>query len=117
MSKNYSKHEKFKIGCQAVGGKPVKDISGESGMSREYVYQQKEKVELFSLCLDEAKPENEVIEIDAKLKERTILSLSLDCSASLEGIQRFFESVYRTKISIGYISGVIKKSGGKSPED
>ena len=115
MSKTYEHSEKFRIGCQAMGGKPVTEITKESGMSREYVYQQKAQVEKYIETLNEAKPEAEVLEIDRAFKERTILSLALDCSASLEGIQRFFEHVYKTKISIGTISGILKKSRGKSP--
>ena len=114
MSNTYGHGEKFKIGCQAVGGKPISEISKESGMSREYVYQQKAQVEKYMEALDEAKTEAEVLEINKAFKERTILSLALDCSASLEGIQRFFENVYKTHISIGAISKVLKKSRRKS---
>jgi coproporphyrinogen III oxidase-like Fe-S oxidoreductase len=114
MPKTYEQSEKFTIGCKAMGGMSVSDIAKESGMSREYVYQQKAQVEQYAQTLDSEKPNGIVLELDKAFKERTILSLALDCSASLEGIQRFFESVYRTHISIGYISGVLKKRRRKS---
>jgi len=110
MAKAYEQSEKFKVGCQAMGGKSVSDLAKESGMSREYVYQQKAQVEQYAQTLDGEKPNGKVLELDKAFKDRTILSLAFDCSASLEGIQRFFESIYRTHISIGYISGVLKKS-------
>lgn len=114
MSKTYDKSEKFRIGCQAMGGKPVADISEESGMSRQYVYQQKAHIEAYAQTLYESNPSPTILEVDKAFKERTILSLALDCSASLEGIQRFFESVYKTHVSIGHISSVLKK-GAKKP--
>jgi len=114
MPRTYDQSEKFKIGCKAMGGKSVSEIAKESGMSREYVYQQKAQVEQYAQTLDGERPNGIGLELDKAFKERTILSLALDCSASLEGIQRFFESVYRTHISIGYISGVLKKSRRKS---
>lgn len=114
MPKTYERSEKFKIGCKAIGGISVRDIAEESGMSREYVYQQKAQVEKYADTLDDKRPNGIVLELDKEFKERTILSLALDCSASLEGIQRFFENVCKTHISIGYISGVLKKSRTKS---
>jgi len=57
-----------------------------------------------------AKPSEKVIEIDKEFKEKTILSLALDCSASIEGIQRFFASIYGIHVSVGYVSSVLKKT-------
>ena len=113
MSTSYDRSEKFKIGCQAVGGKSVTDISNESGMSRAYVYQQKDRIEAYAQTLDEAKSDTAILEIDKRCVERTILSLALDCSASEEGIQRFIQSVYKIHVSIGTISGVLKKGAKK----
>jgi len=113
MSKTYERSDKFIIGCQAIGGKSVTRISEESGMSRQYVYEQKSQVEAYAETLNDAKPEAATLEIDKALLERTILSLALDCSASTEGIQRFIQSVYKTPVSIGTISGVLKKGAKK----
>jgi len=114
MSKTYGQSEKFKIGCRAITGASISDISKDSGMSREYIYQQKEKLEKYAASLDEKIENAQTLEIDKAFKERTIVSLALDCGSSLEGIQRFFNGVYKTKISIGCISGVLKKSSRKS---
>jgi transposase len=114
--KTYKESEKFKIGCRAAAGISVREIAEHTGMSREYIYQQKEMVETYAGSLDEAVSEHRQIELDAKFKERTILSLALDCSSPIEGIQRFFKLVCGIDVSIGYISGVLKKSGGTRPK-
>jgi len=111
---SYKHSEKFIIGSQAAAGIPVSEISQSSGMSREYIYQMKEKVELYAASLDEQPMNMETIAIDTTFKEKTILSLALDCGASEEGIQRYFESVIGINVSIGYISSVLKKSRRKS---
>ncbi len=41
-----TKREKFLLGCKALGGQPVRELSEESGVSRTWIYQQKEDVTL-----------------------------------------------------------------------
>ena len=43
-NKQLTKSEKFLVGCQALAGKPVAEISKEIGISRQYVYRQKANV-------------------------------------------------------------------------
>lgn len=97
-------------GCRAVVGEAASKIAEELSMSREYVYQQKEKVQEYTDQLDNAEPKALTIKIDKRNTERTILSLSLDCHASIGGIQRFFERIYHKQISVGYISGVLQEA-------
>ena len=103
----YKGSEKFKIGCQAMAGISVGELSNESGMSREYIYQQKEKVEIYAASLDEPKITGKTMEITKELIIRVILVLALYCRSPLEGIQRCIGIIFGTKASIGYISGVI----------
>jgi hypothetical protein len=88
--KSFGMAEKFLAGCSAIGGKPVKEIAEETGMSREYVYQQKEFVCQHAQSLDSAEPDVPVLRLDKRAIERSILSLTLDCQSPISGIQRFF---------------------------
>ena len=112
--KIFEHSEKFLAGCSALGGRPVKEISEEIGMSREYVYQQKEKVIQYAESLDNAEPEVLTLRLDKRNIERMILSLTLDCQSPQSGIQNFFETVCGKQISIGYISGVIKEAAKRA---
>ena len=67
-NKIFERSEKFLAGCSAIGGKPVKEISKEIGMSREYVYQQKEQVSRYAESLDKTEPEAPVIRLDKRTK-------------------------------------------------
>jgi hypothetical protein len=113
-NKRYDDIEKFKIGCQAVAGIPVDEITAASGMCRAYVYQQKEKVEGYAEALTEQPKSEQTIEITTDFKKRLILSLSLDCCSSLSGIQRVFETVLGQPISTGYISGIIAEASERA---
>lgn len=112
--KRFKHREKFLAGCQAVGGKSVNEISEESGMSREYVYQQKKKVIKYAEKQDEEELEEAVLKLDKKHIERMILSLSLDCQSPASGIQRFFETVCKKPISAGYISNVLNEASKRA---
>jgi len=112
--KSYGKDEKFIIGCQALGGVPVKEITATSGMSRAYVYQQKDKVTNYAAALAEQPDSGQTIELTAEFKKRLILSLALDCGSSICGIQRVFETVLGASISAGCISGVIAEASERA---
>jgi Mg2+ and Co2+ transporter CorA len=112
--KIFERSEKFLAGCGALGGRPVKEISEEIGMSREYVYQQKEKIIQYAELLDDAEPEVLTLRLDKRNIERMILSLTFDCQSPQSGIQSFFETVCGKQISTGYISGVIKEAAKRA---
>ena len=110
----YKESKKFIIGCQAAAGIPISEISKESGMSREYIYQQKEKVEARAESLDESTEKGETIELNKEFIKRAILILTLYCRSTLEGIQRALEQMFQIKPSIGYISGVINEAAQRA---
>ena len=95
------------IGCQAAAGIPVSKISEDTCVSREWVYQQKDFVLDYIHSLDYQKEPVPSINIDERFIERMVLSLSLDCHASINGIQRTFSSVLGTGISAGRISSIL----------
>jgi hypothetical protein len=86
----------------------VKQVAEEVGMSRWYVYQQKDKVIQYAESLDDAEPEAFILRLDNRTIKRMILSLSLDCQSPQTGIQSFFETVCGMHISTGAISNVVR---------
>jgi hypothetical protein len=85
-------------------------------MSREYVYQQKEKVAQYVESLDTAEAEVPMLRLDKRSIDRIILLLTLDCQSPQSGIQRFFETICGKHISTGYISSVIKEATIRAQE-
>lgn len=97
------------MGCRAVAGIPVAEISRDSQVSREWVYQQKNGVLDYIQSLDNENGCFPSIVMDKRFIERLVLSLSLDCSASIDGIRRTFSSVFGLQISSGKISSIIRE--------
>ena len=108
--------EKFLLGCQAVAGIPVADISSSSHVSREYIYQQKDMVLEFIHSLDNTSLDSCLIAVDDRLIKRLVLSLSLDCHASIEGIQRSAQALLGQHLSIGKISSIIREASERAQQ-
>ena len=115
INKRFEYSEKFLAGCQAVSGKRVAEISNETGMSHEYIYQQKAKVLQYAKGLNNGKPKVPVLELNKKNIDRIILSLTLDCQSPIDGVVRFFENAIVEKtVSSGYISGLITEAAERA---
>jgi len=112
-TKKYGAEEKFIIGCQAVTGVPVEDIVKTSGMSRSYVYEQKDNVTNHIKTLTEQQ-NFPMIKVTPEFKKRLIVSMALDCGSSMSGIQRVFETVLVEPLSIGYISSVLTEASERA---
>ena len=114
-NKRFGRSDKFLAGCQALSGKPVTEISDETGMSREYIYQQKAKVLQYANLLDNNEPEAPLLGLDKRTIDRIILSLAFDCQSPISGIVRFFENaIGKVTVSAGYISGVITEAAKRA---
>lgn len=104
------------LGCKAAAGISVSDISKETQISRTYIYQQKATVQNYMESLDKAEDHVFSINIDKGFIERMVLSLSLDCHASTEGIQRNFASVFGLHISYGKISSILAEASERAEQ-
>lgn len=102
------------LGCKAAAGIPVSDISKETQISRTYIYQQKANVQNYMESLDKAEDHVLSIKIDKSFVERMVLSLSLDCHASIEGIRRNLASVFGLHISYGKISSILAEASERA---
>lgn len=107
-------NDKFLIGCQAVAGMSVTELAAASNLSRTTVYNEKNKVLKLATASEEAAESCATIAITQNFLERMVVSLSLDCHASLEGIQRFAESVLDQHLSIGKISCIIQEAAERA---
>lgn len=106
--------DRFLIGCQAAAGIPVSRISEDACVSREWVYQQKDSVLDYIRSLDCQQEPVPSININERFIERMVLSLSLDCHASINGIQRTFTSVLGVGISAGRISSILAEASKRA---
>ncbi len=111
-----TKSEKFLLGCKALGGQPVRELSKESGVSRTWIYQQKEDVTQYASMLDEQEEAHRSIQVTEQFIERLALSLALDCRGPLEGIERTFRSVIGVNLSIGKISAILNDASRRAVE-
>ena len=106
--------DRFLIGCKAAAGIPVSEISKDSHISREWVYHQKDCVLDYIGSLDCQEEPVPSINIDERFVKRMVLSLSLDCHASIEGIRRTFSSVLGIGISAGRISSILQEASERA---
>ena len=102
------------MGCKAAAGIPVSQIAEEFHSSRQYVYQQKKRVLDDGNSMDMESASVPVLPLDERFIKRMVLSLSLDCHAPAEGIQRTFSSVFNMHISIGKISAILQEASERA---
>lgn len=104
------------LGCKAAAGIPVSEISKEEQVSRTYIYQQKANVQNYIETLDKTEEPVLSINIDKGFIKRMVLSLSLDCHASTEGIQRTFASAFGLHLSYGRISSILAEASERAEQ-
>lgn len=102
------------MGCRAAAGTPVTRIAEEARVSRQCVYQQKSRVLDYVDSLDSGQASAPSIPVDKRFVKRMVLSLSLDCRATAEGIQRTFSTVLNMHISIGEISAILQEASSRA---
>lgn len=92
-------------------------IASEYGISRSYVYDLKKQAEevLDYFVMTETSPLPIVVFDDNQIK-KAVLSLSMNCGLSLEGIQRHINDVYGLHVSIGKISEIITEASIKADD-
>ncbi|MDC7290700.1 hypothetical protein NXH76_23195 [Blautia schinkii] len=102
------------MGCLAVAGIPVAEISSASQISLEYIFQKTDMLLEFIHSLDNTNYDSCLAVVDDRLIKRFVFSLSLDCHASIEGIQRSTHAIPDQHISIGKIRSIIREASGRA---
>jgi hypothetical protein len=102
------------IGIQAIGGHvPIAHVANHHGVSRKFVYQQKEKaLEGISQAFELSPPnDNEkilfYIPVTKKWLMQVVLALVFICRASYQGISEFFRDILDSSISKGTVHNIV----------
>ena len=86
-------------------------IAEEHDISRSYVYKLETQAEgIFNTIVENSKLDCVLLPVDSNFIRKNVLSLSMNCHASYEGIQRHLEDVCHVHISIGEISNIINEA-------
>jgi hypothetical protein len=102
------------IGIQAIGGNtPISHVAGHYGVSRKFVYQQKEKaLNGIAQAFDKqsSAKEDEVlfyIPVTKKWLMQVLLALIFICRASYQGVTEFFRDILDYNISKGTVHNIV----------
>jgi hypothetical protein len=110
---NITTEQRNIIGCKAVSGTSVIEISDEHQTNREFVYSQKKRISMI-IEKNSILAKETVVIIDESMKEKIIVACMLICKASTEDTQRFISTVFNEWISIGKISRIINEAATKA---
>ena len=105
------------IGIQAIGGyTPISHVADRYGVSRKFVYQQKEKA-LDGIAQAFDKPASKdgekvlfYIPVTRKWLMQVLLALIFICRASYQGVIEFFRDILNYEISKGTVHNIISVS-------
>ncbi len=114
--KTLTNRERFLLGCEALGGKSVTELSEERQISREWIYEQKRRIEEEAKRLDTQESVVARIEVTETWLRRLVVSLALECHGSAEGIRRTCSEMTGVHLSIGKISRIINEAAEKAQE-
>lgn len=107
------------IGIHAIGGyTPISHVADRYGVSRKFVYQQKEKA-LAGVAQAFSEPTSDdgekvlfYIPVTKKWLFQVVLALIFICRASYQGVIEFFRDIFNTSISKGTIHNILHQHLG-----
>jgi len=105
--------QRQKIGIEAIGGcTPIVHVAKRYGVSRKFVYQQKEKVlEGISKAFERELPSIDkvlfYIPVTKQWLYQVVLALIFICRASYQGVSEFFRDILDCRISKGTIHNIV----------
>lgn len=112
------------IRCAAFAQIPIPAIMERFPVSRQYIYTLRDQIppmagdssELPQILCRGVFKDQQVILTDDPFFEKVILSLALDGTASVEGIQRFLENIFHKHVCIGSISAVLSRAADRAEQ-
>jgi hypothetical protein len=104
--------QRQKIGIEAIGGRtPIAHVAERYGVSRKFVYQQKEKALEGVSKAFEKQPSNDkilfYIPVTKSWLIQVVLALIFICRASYQGVSEFFRDIFDCQISKGTIHNIV----------
>lgn len=115
LANNINLKERNIIGCKAIVGESVSNISEEYKINREFVYNQKKRIAEL-LESEETFIKTPAVILDKSMIEKIIVGCMLVCKASTEDTQRFMDWIFKIWVSIGKISTTINKAASKAEQ-
>jgi len=100
------------IGIHAIGGyTPISHVADRYGVSRKFVYQQKEKaLEGISQAFSKPTSDEKIlfhIPVTKQWLHQTVLALIFICRSSYQGVIEVFRDIFDSSISKGTIHNVV----------
>jgi hypothetical protein len=105
--------QRQKIGIEAIRGRnPIAHVAEHYGVSRKFVYQQKEKaLEGISKAFEKRHSPNDKVLFDIPVTKQwlcqVVLALIFICRASYQGVSEFFRDILDCRISKGTVHNVV----------
>jgi hypothetical protein len=105
--------QRQKIGIKAIRGRtPIAHVAECYGVSRKFVYQQKEKaLEGIFKAFERQSPSNDkvlfYIPVTKQWLYQVVLALIFICRASYQGVSEFFRDIFDCRISKGTIHNIV----------
>jgi predicted DNA-binding protein YlxM (UPF0122 family) len=107
--------ERIVLGCKAISGISVTEISSEYRVNRQFIYDQKNKVEdILDKTFNKTEEKAQVLILDENTIEKTIVACMVICKGSENDTQEFIKSIYKIHVSIGKISKVINEASERA---
>ncbi|MEG0502720.1 MAG: hypothetical protein RR525_10905 [Cellulosilyticaceae bacterium] len=98
------------LGCRAICGENISRLARESNSSRQFIYDQKEKVQgLLGREFDTDLHHSPTLTVNQSLIQQIIFGCMVICKASLEDVQEFIQTILNIHVSIGSISNCINE--------
>lgn len=92
LGSSIEKDARIVLGCKAISGVSVADIANENHINRQFVYDQKHKVQnILNKEFNEPKATSPVLILDENTIEKTIVACMLICKGSENDTQEFIE--------------------------
>jgi len=118
-AKSFSPIEKRNLALEAISNQqPITELAQESGVSRKFVYAQKNKaIEVLNKAFSIQDKDDEVlftIPVTRGFIQSSILSLSLNCHSSERGIVQHFRDIYDYEISEGAAHDILAQAAQRA---
>jgi len=121
-AKAFSPTEKRDLALKAIlNQQPITEIAKNSGVSRKFIYSQKDKaIEALNSAFIASDKDNDVlftIPFTRNHLQASVLSMSLNCHSSERGIVQHFKDIYDYDISEGNVHNILAQVAQRAAKE
>jgi len=110
-----TKDNKIILGCKALVGENIAELSREYSVNRQYIYQQKENVhKVLGDNFETPSSNTPTLLLNEEVIKRTIFGCMVTCKGSIDDTQEFLQEIYGIHISEGKISNIMQEYADKA---